>query len=93
MTDCNNNKNNNNKSISTTALATAIPTTFIPSTSKYNLILNYKDHLSILFLFHHLSKYTKIKYDGCLQRYLKQFVPDYKQKVEWLRRNTESLLI
>jgi len=50
MTDCNNNKNNNNKSISTTALATAIPTTFIPSTSKYNLILNYKDHLSILFI-------------------------------------------
>jgi len=25
--------------------------------------------------------------------YLKQFVPDYKQKVEWLRRNADSLLI
>jgi predicted metal-dependent hydrolase len=25
--------------------------------------------------------------------YLKQFAPDYKQKVEWLRRNVDSLLI
>jgi predicted metal-dependent hydrolase len=25
--------------------------------------------------------------------YLKQFVPDYKQKVEWLKRNADSLLI
>jgi predicted metal-dependent hydrolase len=25
--------------------------------------------------------------------YLKQFVPDYKQKVEWLRRNADCFLI
>ena len=24
--------------------------------------------------------------------YLKQFIPDYKQKVEWLRRNSVSLI-
>lgn len=24
--------------------------------------------------------------------YLKQFAPDYKQKVEWLRRNTETII-
>jgi len=92
------NYNNNNIVTSTTTTTTsntATPTAFIPSNnSSNNISLNYKNHPSyILFISSLKSEYTQIKYDGCLQRYLKQFVPDYKQKVEWLRRNTESLLI
>jgi integrase len=39
-----------------------------------NLILNYKNHPSyILFISSLKSNYTKIKYDGCLQKYLKHY--------------------
>ena len=67
MTNC----NNNNKSASTklTNIFTAL---FITSTSDNNLSLNYKNHPSYtLFISSLKSEYTKIKYDGCLQRYLK----------------------
>ena len=74
MTDCNNNNNNILTTNTTTSktTTTAIPTAFITSNGNNNLILNYKNHPSYtLFISSLKSKYTKIKYDGCLQKYLK----------------------
>ena len=72
MTNCNNNNNNNAVTTITNTIKT-IPTTFITSSSSSNnLILNYKNHPSYtLFISSLKSVYTKIKYEGCLQRYLK----------------------
>ena len=70
------NYNNNNIVTSTTTTTTsntATPTAFIPSNnSSNNISLNYKNHPSYtLFISSLKSEYTQIKYDGCLQRYLK----------------------
>ena len=62
-------KNNNEITTTTT---TTVSTTFISSNTNNKLILDYKNHPAyILFISSLKANYTKIKYDGYLQKYLK----------------------
>lgn len=62
-----------NDNAATTVSAPAITTTSPIDTSNANkLTLDYKNHPAyVLFISSLKANYTKIKYDGCLQKYLK----------------------